>query len=149
MWDRATGHWRKLHHVMWSFMIRVLHPLLFGWSSQASSDGWGRYHIRGTTQIHIGSNGETWRRQHGELRWIWKDTIKKDLNYIRCGCLHGIHLVLRQGQVSGSSEQCMKLSVPQHIQNILTSWASISFSRGMLLHAARERVSECVGGWVS
>jgi len=54
--------------------------------------------------------------------------------------MNGIHLVLRQGQAAGSSEQRKKLSVPQHAKNILTSWGSIRFSRWMLLHAACEWV---------
>jgi len=63
--------------------------------------------------------------------------------------MNGIHLVLRQGQAAGSSEQRKKLSVPQHAKNILTSWGSIRFSRWMLLHAACEWVSGWVVGWVS
>jgi hypothetical protein len=74
------------------------------------------------------------KRPLGRPRHWKKDNIKVHLQETVCECLDWIHMTQVRVQWWDLMNMVMKLQVQLQMESFLTSWATISFSRTILLH---------------
>jgi hypothetical protein len=109
---------------------------------------------------HVARMGEIWnaynilvgklegKRPLGRPRRRWEDNVRVDLREIGWECMDWMHLAQDRDHWLPLVNTVMKSRFPADAVNILTSWATISFSRRTLLHGV-SLVSQSVSQLVS
>jgi hypothetical protein len=81
------------------------------------------------------------KRPTGRSRRRWEDNIKKEAEVVGCWCADWIHPVQYAAKQMVLVNTVTKLRVPWNVENILTSWGTISFSRWNVLDLTFGRYS--------
>jgi hypothetical protein len=138
MWEEVTG--RRKNYIIRSFINRILHKILLPWSNQG---GWDEMRWDGRDKTRTGKqkiNNKLWSENFKGRGHMW------DLGVSECIIIRmdlketGIQLAHWRTLV----DTVMNLRITYKARNLLTSWATVSFSSRIPLHPSTYKVSAVI-----